>query len=106
MRNIHLILVLLGSFALAGCGNVCDRMCDAQADMIERCLPTWDTSWSELSYSDRTDFEDRCHAVWGDAAEELDADDPERAEIERRCERDLQTALSDIDCESLLSLDP
>lgn len=104
--RIQFLFALLALFAAAGCSNVCDQMCDAEADMIERCLPTWDTTWTELSYSDRADFEARCYGVWGGAIEELDKDDPDRVDTERRCERDLEIALSDTDCESLLSIDP
>ncbi len=91
--------------ALAGCGNVCDRMCDAQADMLERCFPEWEMSWEDLSYDGRDHFIDRCYVVQGEGLDQLDQDDPGRQETERCCERNLQTARSDIDCESLLSLD-
>ena len=33
-------------------------------------------------------------------------DDPEAVELETRCSQDLQTARSDVDCQSLLSIDP
>ncbi|MEE2828090.1 MAG: hypothetical protein VX498_02795 [Myxococcota bacterium] len=99
-------LVLLLSSLLVGCGNVCDQMCDAQADMIDRCLDSWETSWEELSYSDRQDFLARCDVVWGDTLDDLDEDDPVRVDVETRCSRDLQTAQSDIDCQSLVSIDP
>ncbi len=107
MNLIHrLVLLAAVAVAASGCGNVCDRMCDAQADMIEGCLPTWETTWNDLSYDSRDHFLDRCYAVWGDSLGELDKDDPERDAIQARCQRDLETARSDADCQSLLSVDP
>ena len=99
------LLIVLPAL-LVGCGNVCDQMCEAQADMIARCLDNWETSWEELSYEGRQDFLSRCDVVWGDALDELDEDDPSRVDVETRCSRDLQTAQSDIDCQSLVSIDP
>jgi hypothetical protein len=101
--------VLLGLFvglATSACGNTCDRMCDAQADLLERCFSDWETSWQEQSYSGRDEFLDRCHAVWGDAVEDLDRDDPARTELLSECEGQLEVARSDGDCESLLSIEP
>lgn len=105
MRATRFPLALLLLFASHGCGNTCDRMCDAQADMLERCFPEWEMSWLDLSYDDREHFEERCHAVQGGALDELDRDDPARDEINLCCDRNLEVARSDADCESLLSLD-
>lgn len=101
LRCLFVALLVLG---LAGCGNVCDRMCDAQADMLERCIPDWETSWEELSYDSRDHFVERCYSVHGEGLDQLDQDDPAREETELCCERNLQVARSDVDCESLVSL--
>ena len=106
VMRFRFILLLLCAASLSGCANVCDRMCTAQADMFERCFDSWESSWEQLSYDNRQHFEDRCHSVWGDALEDLDNEDPERTALTERCERDLQTARSDVDCESLVSIDP
>ena len=105
MRTYSLFFVLC-LLLLPACGNVCEQMCDAQAEMIEGCLETWDTSWSELSYLDRADFGSRCYAVYGEALSELDEGSPEAVVLEDRCSQDLQTASTDIDCQSLVSIDP
>jgi len=101
LTGLAALLVLL-----AGCGNVCDRMCETQAEVIEGCLATWELTWPELSYDNQDHYLDRCHAVWGDALEALEDDDPERDVLTARCQRELETARSDSDCESLLSIDP
>ncbi len=105
MTALRPLLAAAALLALAGCGNVCDRMCDAQADMLERCFPEWEMAWQDLSYDDRDHFLDRCHSVQGEGLEQLERDDPYREETEQCCDRNLQIARSDIDCESLLSLD-
>lgn len=100
---LGLALLLL---AVPGCGNVCDQMCEAQADMLARCLDSWDTSWEELSYGSEDDFLERCHVVYGDALDDLESGESDAVRLETRCSQDLQTAESDIDCQSLLSIDP
>ena len=105
MRKLLLFLALL-SFGISGCGNICDQMCTAQADMIDRCLTTWDTTWPELSYADHDDFLNRCSVVYGDALSDLEEASTEAILLEDRCTRDQQTASSDIDCQSLVSIDP
>lgn len=89
-----------------GCSNTCDRMCTAQADLIERCSSTWGSTWEDLSYEGRADYLERCNQVWGEALEELDEDSEEWDSLSNQCDRELETALSDTDCESLLSIDP
>jgi len=105
MRTLPLFLVL-SFLALSGCGNICDQMCGAQASMIDRCLTTWDTTWPELSYDDRDAFMTRCSAVYGDALSDLEEASTEAILLEDRCAQDQQTASSDIDCQSLVSIDP
>jgi hypothetical protein len=100
------LLLLFFLLALPGCGNVCDQMCTAQADMIDRCLSTWDTTWPELSYSDREGFMTRCSVVYGDALLDLEEGSTEAVLLEDRCAQDQQTASTDIDCQSLVSIDP
>ena len=65
--------ITLIALSLCGCANVCDRMCDAQADLLEGCFETWESSWEELSYANREVFVARCYGVWGDALEALDS---------------------------------
>jgi hypothetical protein len=93
-------------FALSGCGNVCDQMCVAQADMFDRCLDTWETTWTEISYAGREDFMTRCNTVYGDALDGLDEGSTEAVILEGRCSEDLQSASSDSDCQSLVTIDP
>ena len=104
MKLLRPLFALLLVAGLAGCGNVCDRMCDAQADMMERCFTDWEMSWTDLSYDDKDHFVDRCHAVQGEGLDEL-SDETAKQDVERCCERNLEAARSDIDCESLLTLD-
>jgi len=92
--------------SVAGCSNTCDRMCTAQADLIERCSSTWGSTWEDLSYSGRTEYLERCSQVWGEALNDLDEDSEEWDSLSNQCDRELETALSDTDCESLLSIDP
>ena len=101
-----LILIFVLSLALSGCATVCDQMCDAQGEMIERCLGSWETTWQELSYESQDDFRDRCYAVYGEAIEGLEEGSTEAVELEDRCTQDLQAATSDIDCQTLVSIDP
>ena len=105
MRLVISLAALL-TLALSGCASVCDQMCDAQADMIDRCLGTWETTWEDLSYAGHDDFTERCYAVYGDAFDGLDEGSTEAIVLEDRCTQDLQAAASDIDCESLVSIDP
>ena len=81
-------------------------MCDAEAELIERCFVSWDTSWVELTYDDRDEFLGRCYAVWGDELDSLDEDSVEYSDFTDRCERQLQVAISDVDCESPLLIEP
>jgi hypothetical protein len=100
------IAPLLGCLLLTSCANVCDRMCDAEADLQERCFDTWGSSWTGEGYADRTDFLDRCYAVWGGALEDLSNDDPDRQILEDRCQRQLGEARADLECDALLSIEP
>ena len=99
-------MLLLSLALVAGCGNVCDRMCTAQADVLERCFPTWESSWEDQSYASRQDFTDRCQELWGQTLEQLEENSDERERFADQCQLELETALSDTDCESLLSIDP
>jgi hypothetical protein len=105
MRTSFLAFALLFPLT-AGCGNVCDQMCTAQAEMIDGCLTTWETTWPELSYSGTDDFIERCMVVYGEALDGLDSGSTEAVVLEDRCSQDLQTATTDIDCQSLVSIDP
>jgi len=98
--------LLLACLLLASCANVCDRMCDAEADLQERCFGTWDSSWEGQGYADRTEFLDRCYAVWGGALQDLSSDDPDRGTLEDRCQRQLGEARADLECDALLSIEP
>jgi hypothetical protein len=100
------LAVALIALSLSGCGNVCDRMCDAQADLLEGCFETWESSWQNQSYANREAFVARCYNVWGEALEALDSESPERQEFRARCQVQLEVALSDSDCESVLLIDP
>lgn len=106
MRLPGLLLTFLSLATLTACQNVCDRMCDSQADLMERCFSDWESSWQEESYADREEFTDRCYAVWGDELDSLDEDSTEHQAFSDRCQRELQRAQSDIDCESLLLVEP
>ncbi|MBJ93056.1 MAG: hypothetical protein CMP23_01130 [Rickettsiales bacterium] len=101
---VSLTLMAL-SLGLVGCDESCDRMCDAQADLMEACFPTWESSWQEQSYSSRDAFVERCYVVWGEAAEASDEAEAQ-AVIAERCRVQLQIALADEDCESVLQIDP
>ena len=83
--------------------NVCDRMCTAQSDLFERCLPTWETTWEEYGYTDKDDYLDRCLAVWGDGFEQTERNSTERDDLSQECLSELQAAEADPDCETLLS---
>ena len=74
--------------------------------MIDGCLTTWETTWPELSYSGTDDFIERCMAVYGEALDGVDSGSTEAVVLEDRCSQDLQTATTDIDCQSLVSIDP
>lgn len=106
MRPIFPLVALLLSVAASGCANTCDRMCDAQAELMERCFASWDTSWQGESYSDKDEFLGRCYALWGDELDSLESDSAEYADFDNRCERQLQVAISDVDCESPLLIEP
>jgi len=100
------LAVALIAMSLSGCGNVCDQMCDAQADLMEGCFGSWESSWQDQSYANREAFVARCYNVWGEALEALDSDSIERQEFQARCRVQLEVALTDSDCESLLLIDP
>ena len=105
--RIHPTLPLIVAVALlSACNNTCDRMCDAQAELMERCFPTWDTSWQQESYANQDEFLARCYSVWGEELDSLDADSIEYSDFNDRCERQLQVAISDVDCESPLLIEP
>ena len=100
---MRLYPLLLLPVLLLGCGNVCDRMCDARADLADRCMETWELSWEALSYpGGRGEYLERCEAVTGDALDDLDSDDPARDELIDECTADLDAAAADTDCETLL----
>lgn len=106
-RGVLLAAVLIvAASVLGGCGEVCDRMCDAQADLMEKCFPTWESSWEEQSYSGREAFVERCYTVWGDAHGALESGSTEANEFEERCRVQFEIALADSDCESVLQIDP
>lgn len=105
VANTFVVLVLT-LLCMAGCGNVCDRMCDAQADLMEGCFDTWESSWQEQSFSGREAYLARCYSVWGDAFEDLDKESTDRQQFQVQCETQLEVALADSDCESLLLIDP
>ena len=106
MRAPITLLTLLLVAALGGCANTCDRMCDSQAELMERCFSRWDTSWQGESYSDRDEFLNRCYALWGDELDSLDADSQDYGDFVDRCERQLEVAISDVDCESPQLIEP
>jgi hypothetical protein len=106
VEKIHLLTLALVLFGVSGCTNECDAMCDAQGEMIGGCLAQWGTTWDELSYADQDAFVSRCYAIWGDALQDLDEDDPERAQLLRQCQTDTEVARSDTDCQSLVSINP
>ena len=93
------LLLLLLALGAAGCGNICDRMCVGQADLVDRCLDTWGTTWEELSYTDRGEFLDRCGVVWGDGLDDASGDD--KVTLRQECASRLQMADSDTDCEAV-----
>ena len=106
-RELFLVVALMvAGSVLMGCGEVCDRMCDAQADLMEKCFPTWESSWEEQSYSGREAFVERCYTVWGDAHGALESGSTEAQEFEERCRVQFEIALADSDCESVLQIDP
>jgi hypothetical protein len=98
--------LIVAASALGGCGEVCDQMCDAQADLMEKCFPTWESSWEEQSYSGREAFVERCYTVWGDAHGALESGSIGAQEFEERCRVQFEIALADSDCESVLQIDP
>ena len=101
LASIALIGLLLG-----GCGNICNRMCDAQADLMEGCFDTWESSWQGQSYENREAFIARCDSLWAGALEALEEDSVESQEFEESCRVQMELALADSDCESLLLIDP
>ncbi len=100
------LLLLIAIVALPACTNQCDRMCDAEADLMERCFDSWGSSWAAESYSGRDEFTERCYAVWGDELDALESDEAGYDDFLDRCERQLQVAIGDVDCESLLLIEP
>ena len=106
MRSTLFPIAVLLALCLGGCANTCDRMCDSQAELMERCFDTWDTSWAGESYSGRDEFVERCYAVWGDELDAIDSDTTAYSDFNDRCERQLQVAISDVDCESPLLIEP
>jgi hypothetical protein len=105
-RLFFTFLLLASITVFAGCDDVCDRMCDAQADLMEKCFPTWESSWEEQSYRSREAFIGRCYTVWGDASEDLESGSTEAQEFQERCRVQFEIALADSDCESVLQIDP
>jgi len=96
-----LALALCLAPLLPACANVCDRKCLSEADLFERCLPTWNTTWVEQGFADRNAFLDRCYAVWGDAWETTERGSVERETLGQECTTQLQRAEADTDCETL-----
>lgn len=98
--------ILFALFALLlitpGCANVCDRKCASEADLFERCLPTWNTTWADQGYADQDAFLSRCSSVWGDGYEATERGSTERRDLEQECTTQLQRAESDTDCQTLL----
>ena len=100
MRAILLVLLLVS--VLPGCSNVCDRMCTAQADLFETCLPDWGTTWEEQGYAGKEAYLDRCMSVWGDGFAQTERNSSEREALSQECTAQLQAAEADNDCETLL----
>jgi len=100
--SMRLLLPFLLLASLSGCANVCDRKCEAETDLIERCLDDWGTTWAELGYANRDESLDRCFAVWGDGFQETDRGSDERQALSDECTADLQAAEADTDCQTLL----
>jgi len=73
---------------------------------MEGCFETWESSWQEQSYANREAFVARCYNVWGGALDALEADSTEEQEFRARCQVQLEVALADSDCESVLLIDP
>jgi hypothetical protein len=97
-----LLLLALATLTFSGCANVCDRMCNAEADVYERCLPVWGMTWEEAGYADADAYLDRCLSVWGDGFEQTERNSPEREDLSQECTSQLGRAQSDTDCETLL----
>ncbi len=99
---MRVLLPLLLLLSLTGCANVCDRKCEAEKDLIERCLEPWNETWESLGYSDADDYLDRCFSVWGDGLQETERGSSERQTLSDACTADLQAAEADTDCQTLL----
>ncbi len=96
-------LLLSGLLLTSGCANICDRKCVSEADLFERCLPTWNTTWEEQGYADRDAYLDRCYSIWGDGFEATERGSDERKDLEQECTTQLQRSGSDTDCQTLLN---
>lgn len=97
-----LLFLVLPLVCLSGCANVCDRMCTAQANLFEECLPGWGTTWEEEGFTDKEAFTDRCLSVWGDGYDSTEQNSSAREDLGQECTSQLQAAEADNDCQTLL----
>ncbi len=96
-------LLLSALLLTSGCANICDRMCVSEADLYERCLPVWNTTWEESGFADRDDYLDRCYVI---ARGDLDLTEPgsqQRQDLKQECTSQLQKSASDTDCQTLMN---
>lgn len=72
MRGLALVAL---SAPQAGCGDdACEAMCDAAEARVAACLEDDGRTWSDLGWSDVTDFRDFC-ATWVEEARAVEQED-------------------------------
>jgi hypothetical protein len=77
-------------------------MCDARADLIDRCSTRWELDYPALGWDDRAAFLSWCGATWTDALDSLSEDSEEWDQLADACRTDERQAEADVDCETLL----
>ncbi len=103
MNNLRLIVVLAFLPVLvltSGCGNDCDTFCARQGRYIDRCLPQFDSVWSDLNaeWTNRGDFVSSCQQMVDDhiASDiELTCANAEDNDAQRVCESTVREGVFD-----------
>jgi len=99
--QIAMVLAFLPVLALSsGCANDCDTFCARQGRYIDRCLPEFDSTWTDLSadWGNRGDFVAACQQNVDDfIAEDTEATcaNAEDAEAQRQCENLVRESVYD-----------
>ena len=106
--RVALLLALLPLLALAGsgCANDCDSFCSRQGRFIDRCLPQFEQSWSDVNadWANKGDFVAACGVMVDERiTEDIDATcaNAEEGADRNACESTVRQSIYDACAEDL-----